>query len=76
MRRVALAVCAAALVSTVAPPASAGLLREVCWTVVPTFRLSGTVCSAVPVDAAAWCFAKVPNATVAGAVCTKVPAGT
>lgn len=76
MRRVALAVCAATLVSTLAPAASAGLLRDTCWVVVPTFRLSGTVCSTVPMDTKTWCFAKVPSAAVAGVVCANVPAGT
>lgn len=49
MRRFAL-VAALALPLTFVQPATAGVLREACWSFVPTFRVSGLVCRLVPVD--------------------------
>ncbi|HEX8001980.1 MAG TPA: hypothetical protein VF519_04730 [Mycobacteriales bacterium] len=74
MRRLALAVAALAAVS--AAPARAGTVSEACWSFVPTFRLSGTVCRNVPTDVAGWCWENVPGFRTAALVCTKVPAGT
>lgn len=50
MRRTAFLAAVLALPLTLAVPASAGVLREACWSFVPTFRVSGLVCRLVPVE--------------------------
>lgn len=53
MRRLALALTAAALPLTFAAPARAGELRDACWVYGPTFYLAGIICRIVPEDPSA-----------------------
>lgn len=73
MRRLALAAVLAAVAAT---PAQAGTVSESCWSVVPTFRVSGLICPNVPTDVADWCWETVPGFRTSALVCARVPAGT